>query len=109
MGRRRTVRAVEHRRNPIEKHTADLCCPLLDGGAYKLYVRASWPKFFTSRVGCSEQCTFRNARLSIEERTNDLVSRLTLEEKTAQMVHTAPAIPRLGIPPHNLSSEGFHG
>lgn len=52
---------------------------------------------------------FRNPKLSIEERVNDLVSRLTLEEKTAQMVHTAPAIPRLGIPAYNWWSEGLHG
>jgi beta-glucosidase len=52
---------------------------------------------------------FLNPKLSIEERANDLVSRLTLEEKTAQMVHTAPAIPRLGIPAYNWWSEGLHG
>jgi beta-glucosidase len=52
---------------------------------------------------------FRNPSLPIEERVNDLVSRLTLEEKAAQMVHTAPAIGRLGIPAYNWWSEGLHG
>ena len=52
---------------------------------------------------------FRDPKLPIKERVNDLVSRLTLEEKTAQMVHTAPAIPRLGIPAYNWWSEGLHG
>ena len=52
---------------------------------------------------------FRNPNLSIVERVNDLVSRLTLEEKADQMVHTAPAIPRLGIPAYNWWSEGLHG
>ena len=52
---------------------------------------------------------FRNPALPIEQRVNDLVSRLTLEEKVAQMVHTAPAIPRLGIPQYNWWSEGLHG
>ena len=52
---------------------------------------------------------FRNPKLPIEERVNDLVSRLTIEEKAAQMVHTAPAIPRLGIPAYNWWSEGLHG
>ena len=52
---------------------------------------------------------FRNPRLPIDKRVNDLVSRMTLEEKAAQMVHTAPAIPRLGIPAYNWWSEGLHG
>jgi beta-glucosidase len=52
---------------------------------------------------------FRNPKLPIEERVNDLVSRLTIEEKAAQMVHTAPAIPRLGIPAYNWWNEGLHG
>ena len=41
---------------------------------------------------------FRNPSLSLEERVNDLVSRMTLQEKAYQLVYTAPAIPRLGIP-----------
>jgi beta-glucosidase len=53
--------------------------------------------------------SFRNPALPIEDRVNDLVSRLTLEEKVAQMVHTAAAIPRLGIPQYNWWSEGLHG
>ena len=52
---------------------------------------------------------FRNPSLPIEERVNDLVSRMTLEEKVSQMVHAAPAIPRLGIPEYNWWSEGLHG
>ena len=52
---------------------------------------------------------FRNPALPTEDRVNDLVSRLTLEEKVSQMVHTAAAIPRLGIPQYNWWSEGLHG
>ena len=52
---------------------------------------------------------FRNPSLPVEERVNDLVSRMTLEEKVSQMVHTAAAIPRLGIPEYNWWSEGLHG
>jgi beta-glucosidase len=52
---------------------------------------------------------FRNSALPTEDRVNDLVSRLTLEEKVSQMVHTAAAIPRLGIPQYNWWSEGLHG
>lgn len=52
---------------------------------------------------------FRNPNLPIEKRVDDLVSRMTLEEKVSQMVHTAVAIPRLGIPEYNWWSEGLHG
>jgi beta-glucosidase len=52
---------------------------------------------------------FRNPSLPIDKRVDDLVSRMTLEEKVSQMVHTAAAIPRLGIPEYNWWSEGLHG
>ena len=47
--------------------------------------------------------------LSFEERAKDLVSRMTIEEKVSQMVHTAPAVPRLGIPAYNWWNEALHG
>jgi beta-glucosidase len=50
-----------------------------------------------------------NPTLSFEERVNDLVSRLTLEEKVAQMLNTAPAIPRLAIPAYDWWNEVLHG
>jgi beta-glucosidase len=56
-----------------------------------------------------EDYPFKNPELSPDERARDLVSRLTLEEKAAQMLHDAPAIPRLGIPPYNWWNEGLHG
>jgi beta-glucosidase len=52
---------------------------------------------------------FRNPSLPIQKRVDDLVSRMTLEEEVSQMVHTAAAIPRLGIPEYNWWSEGLHG
>ena len=52
---------------------------------------------------------YQDASLPIEERVDDLVSRMTLEEKASQMVHEAPAIPRLGIPEYNWWSECLHG
>jgi beta-glucosidase len=52
---------------------------------------------------------FRDPSLPIAERVDDLVSRMTLEEKVQQMMHAAPAIPRLGIPSYNWWSEGLHG
>jgi len=46
---------------------------------------------------------------SFEERAKDLVSRMTLGEKIGQMVHDAPAIPRLDIPAYNWWNECLHG
>ena len=52
---------------------------------------------------------FWNPDLQIEKRLDDLLARLTLDEKAAQMLHEAPAIPRLGIPAYNWWNEGLHG
>lgn len=52
---------------------------------------------------------FRDSSLSFETRVNDLVSRLTLEEKVSQMMNSAPAIPRLGIPAYDWWNEVLHG
>ena len=52
---------------------------------------------------------FRNPSISLEERVNDLVSRMTLQEKADQLLYTAPAIPRLGIPSYNWWNEALHG
>jgi beta-glucosidase len=52
---------------------------------------------------------FRNPSLPLEDRVNDLVSRLTLQEKADQLLYTAPAIPKLGIPSYNWWNEALHG
>ena len=52
---------------------------------------------------------FWNADLPLEQRLDDLLGRLSLEEKAAQLLHAAPAIPRLGIPSYNWWNEGLHG
>jgi beta-glucosidase len=52
---------------------------------------------------------FRDADLPLSERLADLVQRLTPAEKAAQMLHEAPAVPRLGIPPYNWWNECLHG
>lgn len=52
---------------------------------------------------------FQNPALSIEQRTNDLISHLTLEEKVGQVLYAAPAIERLGIPQYNWWNECLHG
>ena len=52
---------------------------------------------------------YKNAKLSTEERVNDLIGRMTIEEKVSQLGHTADAIPRLGVPEYNWWNEGLHG
>lgn len=52
---------------------------------------------------------FRNSKLSIEKRINDLIGRMTLEEKVAQMMNQTPGIERLGIPPYDWWNEALHG
>jgi len=52
---------------------------------------------------------YLNTELPFEQRVNDLVSRMTLEEKAAQLLYTAPAIPRLGVPEYNWWNEALHG
>ena len=44
-----------------------------------------------------------------KKRARALVSEMTLEEKVSQMLHDAPAIPRLGIPAYNWWNEALHG
>ncbi|KAH9611457.1 hypothetical protein KSS87_009107 [Heliosperma pusillum] len=53
--------------------------------------------------------TFCRADLPVRQRARDLVARLTLDEKVLQLVNTAPAIPRLGIPAYEWWSEALHG
>jgi beta-glucosidase len=57
----------------------------------------------------SSDIAWRNPSLTPEQRAADLVSRMTLEEKAGQAGHTAPAIPRLGVPEYNWWNEGLHG
>ena len=52
---------------------------------------------------------FRDPSLPLETRVSDLVSRMTLQEKADQLLYTAPAIPRLGIPEYNWWNEALHG
>ena len=52
---------------------------------------------------------FQDPDLSLEERVEDLVSRMSLEEKVSQMVYTAPAVERLGVPAYNWWNECLHG
>lgn len=79
-----------------------------------------WGKFFCvfilfmlgsllSSGNREEILPYRNPALSFEERVKDLVGRMTLEEKVSQMVHSAAAVERLGIPAYNWWNEALHG
>jgi beta-glucosidase len=57
----------------------------------------------------AQQYPYLDTALSFEERADDLVSRMTVEEKAAQLLYTAPAIPRLGVPEYNWWNEALHG
>lgn len=52
---------------------------------------------------------YQDPSLPIERRVDDLVSKMTLDEKAQQLVNTAPAIPRLGVPAYDYWNEGLHG
>jgi|GEM_PF-184594 beta-glucosidase len=52
---------------------------------------------------------FRIPSLPFEVRVNDLVGRMTLEEKISQMMNSAAAISRLGVPAYNWWNECLHG
>src|ERR1039458_10350238 len=52
---------------------------------------------------------YKNASLPVDQRVKDLISHMKLEEKVLQMQHTAPAIPRLGVPSYDWWNEALHG
>ena len=52
---------------------------------------------------------YQNTSLPTEKRVDDLVSRMTLDEKVAQLINTAPPIPRLNVPGYDWWNEGLHG
>jgi len=52
---------------------------------------------------------YLDAALAVDRRVDDLISRLSLAEKVGQMLHEAPAIPRVGLPEYNWWNECLHG
>lgn len=52
---------------------------------------------------------FNDKAKEYEKRAKELVKQMTLEEKVFQTMHTAPAIPRLGIKAYNWWNEALHG
>ncbi|MHB1001717.1 MAG: glycoside hydrolase family 3 C-terminal domain-containing protein [Armatimonadota bacterium] len=63
----------------------------------------------TDKIEDTQNPAYLDTSLTFEERVDDLISRMTLHEKIWQMLHTAPAIPRLGIPEYNWWNECLHG
>ncbi|MDP3177254.1 MAG: hypothetical protein Q8M76_05070, partial [Spirochaetaceae bacterium] len=60
------------------------------------------------KLGNSDEAR-RNVKTSAAMRARDLVSRMTLSEKASQLLHYAPAIPRIGLPEYNWWNEALHG
>src|SRR6187200_160874 len=52
---------------------------------------------------------FRNDKVAMKERIDNLLSLLTLEEKISLLGYEARSVPRLGIPAYNWWNEGLHG
>lgn len=57
----------------------------------------------------ANESSFRDPNLPLAERVARLIAALTPEERAAQLLHDAPAVPRLGIPAYNWWNEGLHG
>lgn len=53
--------------------------------------------------------TAEKIQKEFKQRAKELVKKMTLEEKVFQTLHSAPAIPRLGIKAYNYWNEALHG
>ncbi|SFN49403.1 beta-glucosidase [Actinomadura madurae] len=67
------------------------------------------PVAWTAPAAARETLPFRNPRLSVDARVDDLVGRLTLDEKVSLLHQYQPAIPRLGIGRFKTGTEALHG
>ncbi|XP_031266249.1 probable beta-D-xylosidase 7 [Pistacia vera] len=75
--------------------------------SFLIRVNSTQPPF--SCDSATQSYLFCHTSLPVSQRARDLVSRLTLDEKISQLVNSAPAIPRLGIPAYQWWSEALHG
>ena len=48
-------------------------------------------------------------RTEAREKATTLVAKMTIEEAASQLLHSSPAIPRLGVPAYDWWSEALHG
>ncbi|WP_432036646.1 glycoside hydrolase family 3 C-terminal domain-containing protein [Streptomyces cucumeris] len=60
-------------------------------------------------AGAQSGYPFRDPRLPLRTRVDDLLHRLTLDEKISLLHQYQPAIPRLGIRPFKTGTEALHG
>lgn len=65
--------------------------------------------FVSHTTAQTDVLPYKNHKLPIAQRVDDLVSRMTLEEKISQMQNAAPAIPRLGVAEYEWWNEALHG
>ncbi|MFC0779635.1 glycoside hydrolase family 3 C-terminal domain-containing protein [Flavobacterium sp. HJSW_4] len=65
--------------------------------------------FLALTAFAQENFPYKNPNLPTEQRVNDLVSRMSLDEKINQLMDSAPAIDRLGVPEYNWWNESLHG
>jgi beta-glucosidase len=56
-----------------------------------------------------KDAAYRDPGRPAVERAADLVRRMTADEKVGQLMTSAPAIPRLGVPAYDWWSEALHG
>ncbi|HEY0161651.1 MAG TPA: glycoside hydrolase family 3 N-terminal domain-containing protein, partial [Edaphobacter sp.] len=64
---------------------------------------------FAGHAQTASKLPYQDPSLPMEQRAADLVGRMTLDEKAEQLINTAPAIPRLGVPAYDYWNEGLHG
>ncbi|MFV0606395.1 MAG: glycoside hydrolase family 3 C-terminal domain-containing protein [Niabella sp.] len=68
--------------------------------------------FFAALIQLHTQAqtpVFRNEKLSVEARVNNLLEQLSLEEKISLLGFASKSIDRLGIPAYNWWNEALHG
>ncbi|GAA0481429.1 glycoside hydrolase family 3 C-terminal domain-containing protein [Streptomyces olivaceiscleroticus] len=61
------------------------------------------------RAAASSGHPFRDPRLPLDRRIDDLLGRLTRDEKISLLHQYQPAVPRLGIRPFRTGTEALHG
>ncbi|MFE1802032.1 glycoside hydrolase family 3 C-terminal domain-containing protein [Streptomyces sp. NPDC059517] len=70
---------------------------------------AAVPAATVSAAADAPAYPFRDPRLPVDSRVDDLLSRLTLDEKVSLLHQWQPAIPRLGIEAFKTGTEALHG
>jgi len=60
-------------------------------------------------VAAQDPPDFRNSRLPVQQRVNDLLTHLTTEEKISLLGYRSKPVERLGIPAYNWWNEALHG